>query len=49
MSLVSISDLLKKAEKGGYAGVDFNCNNMDLVQAIRVDAVAGKSHAQPRQ
>ncbi len=43
MSLVSISDLLKKAEAGGYAVGAFNCNNMEIVQAIIAAAEAEKS------
>lgn len=34
MSLVTSSELLGKAEKGGYAVGAFNCNNMEIVQAI---------------
>lgn len=34
MSLVSVGELLKKAEKGGYAVGAFNANNMEIVQAI---------------
>ena len=43
MSLVPISDLLKKAEEGGYAVGAFNCNNMEIVQAIIAAAEAEKS------
>ncbi|MHB9093536.1 MAG: class II fructose-1,6-bisphosphate aldolase [Eubacteriales bacterium] len=43
MSLVPISDLLKKAEAGGYAVGAFNCNNMEIVQAIIAAAEAEKS------
>lgn len=34
MSFVPVDDLLKKAEAGGYAVGAFNCNNMEIVQAI---------------
>lgn len=34
MSLVTISELLTRAEAGGYAVGAFNCNNMEIVQAI---------------
>ena len=34
MSLVSLNDILGKAEKEGYAVGAFNCNNMEIVQAI---------------
>lgn len=40
MSLVPISYLLKKAEAGGYAVGAFNCNNMEIVQAIIAAAEA---------
>lgn len=43
MALVPISDLLKKAEQGGYAVGAFNCNNMEIVQAIIAAAEAEKS------
>lgn len=43
MSLVPISDLLKKAEEGGYAVGAFNCNNMEIVQAIIAAAEAERS------
>ncbi|HWI55545.1 MAG TPA: class II fructose-1,6-bisphosphate aldolase [Desulfobacteria bacterium] len=43
MSLVPISDLLNKAEAGGYAVGAFNCNNMEIVQAIIAAAEAEKS------
>lgn len=43
MSLVPISELLKKAEEGGYAVGAFNCNNMEIVQAIIAAAEAEKS------
>lgn len=34
MPLVTITELLKKAEEGKYAVGAFNCNNMEIVQAI---------------
>ena len=34
MPLVTIKELLKEAEKGSYAVGAFNCNNMEIVQAI---------------
>lgn len=34
MPLVPVKDLLVKAEQGGYAVGAFNCNNMEIVQAI---------------
>lgn len=34
MPLVTVSELLQKAEAGGYAVGAFNCNNMEIVQAI---------------
>ena len=40
MSLVPVSELLKKAEAGGYAVGAFNCNNMEIVQAIIAAAEA---------
>ncbi len=43
MSLVPISDLLKKAEQGAYAVGAFNCNNMEIVQAIIAAAEAENS------
>jgi fructose-bisphosphate aldolase class II len=43
MALVSISNLLKKAQAGGYAVGAFNCNNMEIVQAIITAAEAEKS------
>lgn len=43
MSLVPISELLQKAEVGGYAVGAFNCNNMEIVQAIIAAAEAEKS------
>lgn len=43
MPLVSVDELLKKAEDGGYAVGAFNCNNMEIVQAIVAAAEAEKS------
>lgn len=40
MALVTVSELLQKAEKGGYAVGAFNCNNMEIVQAIIAAAEA---------
>ena len=34
MPLVPVKDLLEKAEAGGYAVGAFNCNNMEIIQAI---------------
>ncbi|MGI6226777.1 MAG: class II fructose-1,6-bisphosphate aldolase [Peptococcales bacterium] len=43
MPLVSVDVLLKKAEQEGYAVGAFNCNNMEIVQAIVEAAEAEKS------
>lgn len=43
MALVSMDYLLEKAELGGYAIGAFNCNNMEIVQAIVAAAEAEKS------
>lgn len=43
MALVPISDLLIKAKEGRYAVGAFNCNNMEIVQAIIAAAEAEKS------
>ncbi|KJR95964.1 MAG: tagatose-bisphosphate aldolase [Peptococcaceae bacterium BRH_c4a] len=43
MSFVSVDDLLKGAEAGGYAVGAFNCNNMEIVQAIVRAAEAEKA------
>ncbi|MCG8402880.1 MAG: class II fructose-1,6-bisphosphate aldolase [Firmicutes bacterium] len=43
MGLVPISDLLKEAEAGGYAVGAFNCNNMEIVQAIAAAARAERA------
>ncbi len=40
MPLVTVAELLKKAEAGGYAVGAFNCNNMEIVQAIVAAAEA---------
>ncbi len=40
MSFVGVSELLKEAEVGGYAVGAFNCNNMEIVQAIIAAAEA---------
>jgi fructose-bisphosphate aldolase class II len=40
MPLVGVSELLRKAEAGGYAVGAFNCNNMEIVQAITAAAEA---------
>lgn len=34
MSLVTVKELLRHAEEGGYAVGAFNCNNMEIIQAI---------------
>lgn len=34
MALVTLADLLQKADQGGYAVGAFNCNNMEIVQGI---------------
>lgn len=43
MPLVSVDQLLQKAEVEGYAVGAFNCNNMEIVQAIVAAAEAEKS------
>jgi fructose-bisphosphate aldolase class II len=43
MSLVSLTELLLDAQKGKYAVGAFNCNNMEIVQAIVAAAEAEKS------
>ncbi|MDA8442324.1 MAG: class II fructose-1,6-bisphosphate aldolase [Peptococcaceae bacterium] len=40
MPLVTVAQLLAKAEAGGYAVGAFNCNNMEIVQAIVAAAEA---------
>ncbi len=43
MNLVSLRDVLKHAEDGGYAVGAFNANNMEIVQAIIESAVEERS------
>lgn len=43
MSLVPVKNLLEKAEREGYAVGAFNCNNMEIIQAIVDAAEAEKS------
>ena len=43
MALVNVDTLLQAAEEGGYAVGAFNCNNMEIVQAIIGAAEAEKS------
>ncbi|MGE4271784.1 MAG: class II fructose-1,6-bisphosphate aldolase [Desulfitobacterium sp.] len=43
MSLVSMAELLQEAQRGHYAVGAFNCNNMEIVQAIVGAAEAEKS------
>ncbi|SHF59955.1 fructose-bisphosphate aldolase, class II [Desulforamulus putei DSM 12395] len=43
MALVTVTELLQKAEVGNYAVGAFNCNNMEIVQAIIAAAEAEKS------
>lgn len=43
MALVSMVGLLEKAQKGHYAVGAFNCNNMEIVQAIVAAAEAEKA------
>lgn len=43
MALVPITDMLNKALEGGYAVGAFNCNNMEIVQAILAAAEAEKA------
>lgn len=43
MSFVPVDELLKAAESGGYAVGAFNCNNMEIVQAIVRAADAEKA------
>lgn len=43
MSLVTSSELLARAEAGDYAIGAFNCNNMELIQAIISAAEAERS------
>lgn len=43
MPLVTVKELLERAEQGGYAVGAFNCNNMEIVQAIVAAAEAEKA------
>ncbi len=43
MSFVSVTELLQKAQEGHYAVGAFNCNNMEIVQAIVAAAEAERS------
>lgn len=43
MSLVSVAELLQKAQKEHYAVGAFNCNNMEIVQAIVAAAEAERA------
>lgn len=43
MSLVPVAELLKKAQREHYAVGAFNCNNMEIVQAIVAAAEAERS------
>ncbi|MCD5405377.1 MAG: class II fructose-1,6-bisphosphate aldolase [Desulfotomaculum sp.] len=43
MALVTVAELLKKAEEGKYAVGAFNCNNMEIVQAIITAAEAERA------
>ncbi|MBM7853756.1 fructose-bisphosphate aldolase class II [Desulfohalotomaculum tongense] len=43
MALVTVSEILQRAEEGKYAVGAFNCNNMEIVQAIIGAAEAEKS------
>ncbi len=43
MPLVNVDTLLNAAEQGGYAVGAFNCNNMEIVQAIMMAAEAEHS------
>jgi len=45
MPLVTMTELLEKAEKGKYAVGAFNCNNMEIVQAIVAAAEAEQAPA----
>lgn len=40
MPLVTVKELLTKADQGGYAVGAFNCNNMEIIQAIIAAAEA---------
>jgi len=43
LALVTVAELLNKAQKEGYAVGAFNCNNMEIVQAIVAAAEAENS------
>ncbi len=43
MSFTGVAEMLKNAETGGYAVGAFNCNNMEIVQAIVAAAEAENS------
>lgn len=43
MALVSVTELLKKADREGYAVGAFNANNMEIIQAIAQAAALEKS------
>ncbi|MEG6617440.1 class II fructose-1,6-bisphosphate aldolase [Peptococcaceae bacterium 1198_IL3148] len=43
MALVTVAELLQRAEEGKYAVGAFNCNNMEIVQAIIAAAEAEQS------
>jgi fructose-bisphosphate aldolase class II len=43
MPLVPVKDLLERAEAGGYGVGAFNCNNMEIIQAIISAAEKEKS------
>ena len=43
MSFVSVTELLQKAQEGHYAVGAFNCNNMEIVQAIVAAAEAERA------
>lgn len=43
MPLVTVKELLDQAEAGGYAVGAFNCNNMEIIQAIIMAAEAEKA------
>lgn len=42
MSLTTSAEILARAEKGGYAVGAFNCNNMEIIQAI-IDAAEAEN------
>ena len=43
MALVPVGPLLKKAREGRYAVGAFNCNNLEILQAIIAAAEAERS------